>query len=78
MSDRATGEKPFLASWKRQLSLSVPCLHFLGTWDAGMAIRQSECADWLPGGGGGVGDVGCCLPAVINVNNKRLELISSS
>lgn len=58
MSYRATGEKPFLVSWKRQLNLLVLCLSFLGTWDAGMAIQQSECADWLPGGGGGVGVAG--------------------
>lgn len=73
MSDRATDEKPFLASWKGQLRLSEPCLHFLGTQDTGMAILQSECTGWLLG----VGWRGLSA-MVINVNNKRLELISSS
>lgn len=72
MSNMAS-ENELLASWKGQLRLSEPCLHFLGTEDAGMAIVQSECTAWLLGVGWWV-----LSAMVINVNNKRLELISSS
>lgn len=72
MSYTTTDEQPLLASWKGQLRLSMPGLHFLGP-SAHITILHSECTSWLCRVG-----LQVLSASVINVNNKRLELISSS